>query len=155
MPEGEGFTVSRLTGSERLPDVLALVHASFAGFSPPSGALFETLDDFTERLRAGSIFIAQAGRAIIGSVFSVRKSDALYLTRMATLPAWRRRGVARALLIAAATEARNAGCTCLTLRVRINLPENRAFFERGGFVVTGQGQDPGRSPYYAMERRLT
>jgi hypothetical protein len=63
--------------------------------------------------------------------------------------------VVRALLIAVAAEARDAGCARLTLRVRINLPDNRAFFERGGFAVTGQGQDPGRSPYYTMERRLT
>jgi hypothetical protein len=77
------FTISRLEGPRRLPEILAVVHASFAGLTPPSGALSEALDDVAARLRAGSILIAQAGGAVIGSVFAVRKDDALYLTRMA------------------------------------------------------------------------
>ena len=43
----------------------------------------------------------------------------------------------------------------LTLRVRDTLPGNRAYFERFGFAVTGEGADPGRPPYNAMELRLS
>jgi hypothetical protein len=42
----------------------------------------------------------------------------------------------------------------LTLRVRVNLPANRNYFERAGFTVTGQGQDPGRPPFEVMDRPL-
>jgi GNAT superfamily N-acetyltransferase len=74
---------------------------------------------------------------------------------MAVRPDRQKQGIGRALLMAAEAEARALGAQKLTLRVRVNLPENRAFFERAGFRVTGQGQDPGRPPYEAMERPLT
>jgi len=73
---------------------------------------------------------------------------------MAVAPDWQARGVGSALLDAAVGEARRNGATRLTLRVRQNLPANKAYFERRGFVVSGEGQDPGRPAYFAMERPL-
>jgi len=84
-------------------------------------------------------------------VFCALKGDELYLTRMAVLPAWRERGVGRALLAAAEAEARRGGKQRLALRVRQNLPGNRRYFERRGFTVTGEGRDRGRPPYYVMQ----
>jgi hypothetical protein len=59
------------------------------------------------------------------------------------------------LIAAAEREARALDATRLTLRVRKNLPGNRAYFERLGFAVIGEGADPGRPPYDAMELRLS
>ena len=55
---------------------------------------------------------------------------------------------------AADDEARRLGLMRLALRVRITLPGNLAYFKRAGFVETGTGQDPGRTPYITMERAL-
>jgi GNAT superfamily N-acetyltransferase len=149
-----GFAVTRCVDERRRGDILALVHAAFAGLSPPSSALRETIDDVAARVDAGPVLIAEAGGELIGSVYGAVKEGGLYLTRMAVRPDWQKRGVGRALLKAAEGEARARGLRKLTLRVRVNLPENRAYFERAGFTVTGRGQDPGRSPYEAMQRRV-
>jgi predicted N-acetyltransferase YhbS len=150
-----GFFVRRWTTSERLADIMAMIHAAFGAFEPPSGVLKETVADLAVRQRDGLVLVAQDGERFIGSLFCARQSDALYLTRLATAPDWRKRGVGRALIAAAESEARASGVMRLTLRVRQNLPGNRAYFERLGFAVTGEGVDPGRPPYYAMELRLS
>jgi predicted N-acetyltransferase YhbS len=148
------FTVSRWTSAVRLGDIMAMIHVAFGAFEPPSGVLKETVADLAARQRDGLVLVAQNGERFIGSLFCARQSDALYLTRLATTPDWRRRGVGRALIAAAESEARASGVMRLTLRVRKNLPGNRAYFERLGFIVTGEGADPGRPPYDAMERLL-
>jgi predicted N-acetyltransferase YhbS len=150
----EAFSVSRLSADDRLDELLAVVHAAFAAFDPPSSVLNETVVDLARRMRDGMVLVAQADSQLIGSVFAARQNDALYLTRLAVVSAWRKRGVGRALVAAAGEEARAAGVRRLTLRVRVNLPGNRAYFEGLGFTATGQGQDPGRPPYDAMERSL-
>ena len=100
------------------------------------------------------MLVAQAGGDFVGSLFCEFKGDALYLTRMASAPARRNSGIGRALLQAADDEARWLGFKRLTMRVRVTLPDNLAYFKRAGFIETGTGQDPGRTPYIAMQRVL-
>jgi GNAT superfamily N-acetyltransferase len=145
---------SRLGDATRFGEVLALAHEAFGGVEPPSGVLTETVADIEQRFKAGPILIAQAGDELVGSLFCAAKDDLLYLTRLATRPAWRRRGVGRALMAAAEAQTRAIGAKKMLLRVRITLPDNRRYFERLGFVVTGQGQEGGRTPFFTMERRL-
>jgi GNAT superfamily N-acetyltransferase len=149
------FSVTRWDKAERLDELLAVVHSAFRDFEPPSGVLNETLEHLTARFHREVFLVAQAGGDIIGSLFCAAQGDALYLTRMAVLPAWRKRGVGRALMAAAEAEARQIGATRLALRVRKNLPGNRVYFERFGFTVTGAGQDPARPPYDALELPLS
>jgi GNAT superfamily N-acetyltransferase len=149
------FSVTRWDKAERLDELLGVVHSAFREFEPPSGVLSETLEHLTARFYNEIFLVAQADGDIIGSLFCARKYGALYLTRMAVLPGWRKRGVGRALMAAAEAEARRIGAARLTLRVRKNLPGNRVYFERFGFAVIGEGADPGRPPYDAMELSLS
>jgi predicted N-acetyltransferase YhbS len=142
------------TSPERLDDIMAMVHAAFAGFEPPSGVLTETAADLAQRQRDGVVLVAMADGDFVGSLFCARKGDALYLTRMATHPRWRRRGVGAALMRAAEAQAREAGLPKLLLRVRKTLPGNRAYFAKFGFAVVGEGQEGGRTPFDVMERAL-
>jgi predicted N-acetyltransferase YhbS len=148
------FTVICWTSPDRLDEILAMLNSAFAGFEPPSGVLNETVTDLAARQRNGLVLVAQAGSEFIGSMFCETKDDALYLTRMASGPGWRKLGIGRALLQAADGEARRLGLKRLSLRVRVTLPGNLAYFKRAGFVVTGTGQDPGRTPYISMQRLL-
>ncbi len=148
------IVITRCAGAAQFAAILALVHKAFGALTPPSGALNETLADVAARFEAGPVLIAQDGGELVGSLYGALKDGGLYLTRMAVKPDRQKQGIGRALLTAAEAEARLLGAHKLTLRVRVNLPENRAYFERAGFRVTGQGQDPGRPPYEAMERPL-
>jgi GNAT superfamily N-acetyltransferase len=148
------FTIQRWTSPERLDDIMAMVHAAFAGFSPPSGVLNETAADLAQRQGDGCVLVAMAGGDFIGSVFCAEKDGGLYLTRMATRPDWRRRGVGKALLGAAEAEAQRHALGKIVVRVRQTLPGNRAWFGQHGFAVTGEGQEEGRRPFDVMEKRL-
>ena len=154
MAEPSAFTITRWTSTARLDDLLAMVRAAFAGVEPPSSVLSETVADLAARQLAGFVLVAQAGQNCVGSLFCERKGDALYLTRMASAPARRNSGIGQALLSAAADQARSLGLKRLTLRVRVTLPGNMAYFKRAGFIETGKGQDLGRVPYITMENVL-
>jgi GNAT superfamily N-acetyltransferase len=149
-----GYTVRRWTSSERLDDIMAMVHAAFEGLSPPSGVLKETTADLAQRQRDGFVLVVLEKDEFIGSVFCAVKGDSLYLTRMATRPDHWGDGVGRAMLRAAQDEARRMGLPKLTLHVRKNLPGNRDYFARVGFVIIGEGQEEGRTPFDVMEKVL-
>jgi predicted N-acetyltransferase YhbS len=73
---------------------------------------------------------------------------------MATRPDLRGSGVGRALLHAAQDEARSMGLPKLSLRVRKTLSGNLDYFARFGFIVVGEGQEGGRTPFDVMEKVL-
>jgi ribosomal protein S18 acetylase RimI-like enzyme len=148
------ITVARWSSPDRLDDIMAMVHLAFAHFTPPSGVMKETAADLAQRQRDGFVLVAMEGGDFIGSVFCAEKDGALYLTRMATRPDWQKRGIGRTLVQAAEDEARRARMSKLLLRVRQTLPENLAYFRKLGFVVIGEGQEGGRTPFHIMEKRL-
>ena len=133
---------------------MAMVHAAFAQFTPPSGVLKETAANLADRQRDGFVLVAMDGDQFVGSVFCAEKDGALYLTRMATRPDRQKRGIGRALVQAAEDEARRSRMPALLLRVRQTLPENLAYFRKLGFVVIGEGQEGGRTPFHIMQKRL-
>jgi predicted N-acetyltransferase YhbS len=118
--------------------------------------LKETAADFAARLQSETCFVIEADGALVGSVFCLRQQDALYIGRLAVAPAFRRCGVASALIEAAKTEARRIGASRITLKARIPLAGNVALFSRHGFVIVAEETHQGfASPTtYAMEFRF-
>jgi ribosomal protein S18 acetylase RimI-like enzyme len=148
------IVIRRWTSPNRLDDIMAMIHSAFAHFTPPSGVLKETAADLAQRQRDGFVLVAMENDEFVGSVFCAEKDGALYLTRMATRPDRQNRGIGDALLSAAEEEARRAGLPKLLLRVRQTLPDNLAYFQKRGFVVTGEGQEGGRTPFHVMQKEL-
>jgi ribosomal protein S18 acetylase RimI-like enzyme len=153
-PQLPDVAIRRWTSADRLNEIMAMVHAAFAEFTPASGVLKETAADLADRQRDGFVLVAMEGDDFIGSVFCAAKDNSLYLTRMATRPDRRGRGVGRMLMRAAEDEAHRMRLPKLTLRVRQTLPGNLAYFQKCCFVVTGEGQEGGRTPFYTMEKSL-
>jgi ribosomal protein S18 acetylase RimI-like enzyme len=153
-----GFVVRPCSDVARASELHAFVQGVFGALAidPPSSVLKETAADFATRLRDEAAFVAEADGALIGSVFCTGDDDALYIGRLAVAPAWRRRGVASALVEAAKGEARRRGARRITLGARIALPGNVALFQRHGFAVVAQTCHPGfTSPTSCdMELRL-
>jgi GNAT superfamily N-acetyltransferase len=141
----ETFTIRRLGEADRLDELLALMHGAFGALAidPPSSALKETLADIAARAASQTVLIAQAQGRLAGSVFLLPKGDALYVSRLAVAAAWRGQGIGRALMDAARAEARRTGACRLTLRTRIALADNVAFFRRLGFVIVSEETHPG------------
>jgi len=152
------FAVRRCADIARARELHAFTQAVFGvlDIDPPSSVLKETAADFAARLRDETAFIVEAEAQLVGSVFCATKGDALHVGRLAVAPAWRRRGVASALVEAAKAEARRRGLARITLGARIALPGNVALFSRHGFAVVAETCHPGftRPTSYDMELRL-
>jgi len=152
------FAVRRCADIARARELHAFTQAVFGvlDIDPPSSVLKETAADFAARLRDETAFIVEAEAQLVGSVFCATKGDALHVGRLAVAPAWRRRGVASALVEAAKAEARRRGLARITLGARIALPGNVALFSRHGFAIVSETCHPGftRPTSYDMELRL-
>jgi GNAT superfamily N-acetyltransferase len=138
--------------------LLALVHAAFAEYegrlAPPSGAHAETADTIAERLELGAL-VADVDAAPVGCLFYRERERDLYIGRLAVLPDWRGRGIARLLLDAAEDLARDRGFGALTVGVRLQLPENIGFFAALGFRPFDIGTHDGfRHPTFLWMQRL-
>ncbi|MBX9701762.1 MAG: hypothetical protein K2X74_20170, partial [Acetobacteraceae bacterium] len=92
------WTLHRLAPADAAA-ILPVIHAAFRAQSvatdPPSGALRETLASITAALAAGGgVGIRTDAGWVAVLLWARRDADALYLGRIAVLPAWRRRGLA-------------------------------------------------------------
>lgn len=120
--------------------IARLITTAFAEYRdrlvPPSGALNETAAGIAAELalpdRLG--FVALDAAQPVGCVLCKPDDGDLYFGRLSVAPGCRGRGIARLLIEAVESYARHQGFPATLLAVRIALPENRALFERCGYV---------------------
>ena len=114
-----------------------VIRAAFAAqprlTEPPSSALRETAGTVSAKIAAGGGVGAFAGGALVAAILWEIKAGALHVGRVSVAPAWRGRRLAGALIKECESEARRRGLARMTLRVRLELPENERLFERFGF----------------------
>lgn len=129
------------------PEVLALLRTAFAfmdgQIDPPSSLHRLTIAEMARQAAPGAVFAVIENGHPVACLFCSAGPDALYLGKLAVAPSRRGRGLARALIHAAAKEARDRGLTALELSTRVELTENHAAFARLGFVRTGTESHPG------------
>ncbi len=138
-----------------------LIEAAFAEYrgrlDPPSGAHDETTESLTHRLAGGGAFLAVSEGAPLGCVFYEPGDGYVHASRLAVLPAYRSRGLGRALLEAVEGRARAAGVPRTRLGVRIALERQRAYYERLGYRAVAAVAHAGytQPTYLVMEKGLT
>jgi ribosomal-protein-alanine N-acetyltransferase len=91
--------------------------------------------------------VAEQDGALAGYAGMHGVLDEGYITNVATAPAFRRRGVAGALLTALIAHARTLSLAFLTLEVRVSNAPAVALYEKHGFVPVGV-----RRQYYRVPR---
>lgn len=115
-----------------LPDVADLERRCFSDPWSES-ALADSLDDPCARM-----MVALYGGAVCGYICLMLTDDNGYIPRVCVRPAYRRRGVATALMDAAETAAKVFGCTSITLEVRESNSAAIALYESLGYYPLGK-----------------
>ncbi len=134
------WSLEPLTAAD-LDEVLAIERASFP--SPWSRGAF--LYELRQNPVARSWVARGSGSApsILGYLCLWEVPPEIHITNLAVHPAWRRQGVARALLGAILEDARRRRLTVAHLEVRPTNAEARSLYEGLGFRVVGR-----RKGYY-------
>jgi ribosomal protein S18 acetylase RimI-like enzyme len=126
--------------------VLRLAVEAFAEFRdtlvPPPGILRETVDDVAQYIETGGAVIARNGNVSVGSARFHPESDHLYVGRVAVPPAFRRRGIATAMMRFLENHARALGHAETRVQVRQALPSNVALYESLGYTVCSADSHP-------------
>lgn len=142
------------------PELIEILRTAFAYMDgrvdPPSSIHRLTVEQMRRDAGDGAVLVAEADGEILGCVTCKPLAHALYLGKLAVREEARGRGVARALVDAAASEARRRGLAALELQTRVELVENHAAFVRLGFVKVGESAHAGyaRPTSITMRRSL-
>ena len=143
----ESGLLVRSAAPDDVPALLELIHAAFEQYrgrlDPPSGAHEETEESIAQKLHAGGAVVAIDGDEFVGCAFFRSEPDQMYLGRLSVRPGHRGRGIARSLVEWVETHARTLTLPRVRVGVRLALTENRAYFERAGYVVTTLESHPG------------
>jgi ribosomal-protein-alanine N-acetyltransferase len=132
-PPATAWDIAPMEIERDLDGILAVDRASFT--NPWTREMFEWEAAHSDVAR---VYVARAGEAGVIAYCAVWiVFDELHINNLAVLPAWRRRGVARALLSAVLAEARRLGAVRATLEVRASNQAARALYERAGFRPAG------------------
>ncbi|MEM1046601.1 MAG: GNAT family N-acetyltransferase [Pseudomonadota bacterium] len=126
---------------------LDLIRSAFAYMDgrvdPPSSIHRLTRADVQEKAASGDLLGVYRDENLIGCVTLSWRERELYIGKLAVQATWRGNGLARRLVEAAETRAREAGLRRLVLESRIELTENHTAFARMGFVRTGASAHAG------------
>jgi GNAT superfamily N-acetyltransferase len=115
----------------------------------PGSAETVTTAEIAEWIERDSVWVAEAGRAIVGAV-RVRVTDgAPVLGRLGVLSAMKGRGIGSALMNAAEDEVRRRGCAAILLTVAEEHPFLPQMYRARGYVVVGP-----RSPQHSRYNEI-
>lgn len=131
MGETGTITIDRMT-REDIDQVLAIEQASFA--MPWSRNLF--LSEFRNPTLS-LMLVARSpdsGGRVIGYIVCWAVADELHILDLATEPSWRRKGIARKLVLAAIREGNAAGASRAFLEVRASNDAALLLYEGFGFT---------------------
>jgi ribosomal-protein-alanine N-acetyltransferase len=129
----EAWSIEAVSSPGQIDDVLVIEEASFT--NPWSRAMY-----LAELENSGISFCYVAkghSGAVVGFCSFWRVMDELHINNLAVLPAFRRQGVARALLEHVLREGTALGARRATLEVRRSNDAARLLYERFGFSVAG------------------
>ena len=137
-----------------VPAIEDIIRAAYSVYLPrmgkPPGPM---LDDYTARVRAGSVSVVEDGSTILGVLVLIPEPDCLLLDNVAVAPEAQGRGLGRRLVEHAEAEARRLGVGCLRLYTNVAMVENVTFYAALGFEETHRAEQAGYGRVF-MRKRL-
>lgn len=145
-------------------EAYTVAQAAFAKYrgqlQPESSAERETFDGFTAKRETHTLLIAQLDPPgegkIVGCVFYIPLETNIYFHRLAVLPEYQNKGIARKLITAVESAAKHNGYSQVTLGVRIALEDNWRYFQSLGYREISRGTHDGFSEptYLTMAKNV-
>jgi GNAT superfamily N-acetyltransferase len=93
------------------------------------------LQDYSNIIRTSQVHVAEDGSRILGVLELLETDEGFLLDSIAVDPTAQRRGIGRQLLEFAEAEARRLGFESIYLMTNEKMTENRALYERIGYVL--------------------
>jgi len=135
---------ARFSDWHALLDLLRSAYAYMAPrIDPPSSLVRMGVAEFQEKARHEDLILARESSRILGCAFAAVREDCVYIGKLAVDESARRRGVARRIIEAAESIARQSGKSYLELETRIELLENHKTFAALGFTKVAENAHPG------------
>jgi GNAT superfamily N-acetyltransferase len=142
------------------PELAHVVHrltqeafAVHAALDPPSGAGRESLESVRDELARLEAAVGWRDERPVACLRLAAEGDHLRVRRLAIAPDLQGRGLGRAMMAWAESEARRRGLAAVTVGVRLALTGNRAFFGRLGYVPVAEHAHPGYDHPTSVEMR--
>jgi ribosomal protein S18 acetylase RimI-like enzyme len=133
--------------------VRAVVDAAYghyiARIGKPPGPM---LDDYARRIADRQTWVLEDGGRIVGILVLEQGSSGLLLDNIAVLPDCQSKGIGRALIEFAETEARRRAFPEIHLYTHALMIENIALYRRLGFVETDRRSEKGYERVYMTKR---
>lgn len=140
--------------------LMRLLKAAFAHqagrIDPPSSVHRLDPVSIAVKARQERLFLAFDHDRLVGCVFAKSLGSAMYIGKLAVLPAMQGQGIGRTLMAAAQAFAERTQHNALQLDVRIELTENHETFAALGFVKIGEHAHEGydRATFISMKKVL-
>jgi ribosomal protein S18 acetylase RimI-like enzyme len=125
----------RSAGEADVPKVTALVNAAYEHYIERIG--FEPrpmTDNYAEVIKNYQVTVAEIHETIVGVIVLTVTDEGFLIDNVAVDPAYRGKGLGKALLEFAEAEARRAGFDSIYLYTHEKMTENIALYTRIGYV---------------------
>jgi GNAT superfamily N-acetyltransferase len=136
-----------------LPAIERIVHDAYEPYVERIGRRPAPMDDdYADKVRGGSTFVAESGGGVVGLVVLVAHPDHLLVENVAVDPRHHGHGVGRALLDFAEAHARALGLAELRLYTNAAMTANLSMYPHVGYVETGRRRERGFERVYFRKR---
>lgn len=120
----------------------ALMHAAYDRYSTqlPGVVLPPLTVNYKEEIRAYPVWVAETDLTIIGGLILMPEKTCMTIANIAVDPQLQGKGVGRALMARAESEAKALNISLLRLATHVALTENVDFYARLGWSETGRDE---------------
>src|SRR5262245_10777089 len=150
------MTAIRPGEREDVAAVAELVERAYEGYVEEIGVAPAPMDaDYSETVRAGTLFVADDGERVIGAIVLVPEGDHLTVDNVAVEPARQGAGIGRALLAFAERRAREVGVGELRLFTHVLMTRNQRIYGLLGYAEEERRAENGFERVFYSKRLPT